>query len=177
MGTFRPGYWNYRPDVPVSWTAKAGKTLVEAATEKLKIRIDKRTGALQFYDANGKLLLSEKADLPRQIEIGARPDTWTYFDWAKNEKLSAKGNLADDLERMNQKARYISFGGRNLKMPLLLSDNGYGIGVAAERNVICCTVPTYGKYVYTDGADQIDYYFMYGGDYKNTLELYKKVNM
>ena len=177
MGTFRPGYWNYRPDVPVSWTAKAGKTLVEAATEKLKIRIDKRTGALQFYDANGKLLLSEKADLPRQIETGARPDTWTYFDWAKNEKLSAKGNLADDLERMNQKARYISFGGRNLKMPLLLSDNGYGIGVAAERNVICCTVPTYGKYVYTDGADQIDYYFMYGGDYKNTLELYKKVNM
>ena len=177
MDTFRPGYWNYRPDVPVSWTAKAGKTLVEAATEKLKIRIDKRTGALQFYDANGKLLLSEKADLPRQIETGARPDTWTYFDWAKNEKLSAKGNLADDLERMNQKARYISFGGRNLKMPLLLSDNGYGIGVAAERNVICCTVPTYGKYVYTDGADQIDYYFMYGGDYKNTLELYKKVNM
>mgnify|MGYP007103143371 CR=1 FL=1 len=64
---------------------------------------------------------------------------------------------------MNQKARYISFGGRTMRMPLLISDKGYGIGITAEHSVICCTIPTYGNYVYTDGTDQIDYYFIYGG--------------
>ena len=172
---FRDGYWNYRPKTPVNWTAKAGKTLVEVATEKLKLRMDKRNGALQFYDSGGKLLLSEKPELPRQIETGIHPATWTYFDWAKSEKLSARGNLSGDLERMNQKARYISFGGRNLRMPLLVSDCGYGLGIAAEKNVICCTIPTYGKYVYTDGSEQIDYYFLCGGDYSHTLELYRKI--
>ena len=60
-------------------------------------------------------------------------------------------------------------------MPLLLSEYGYGIGVAAEQSVICCTLPMYGLYLYTDGTDQIDYYFLYGGDRKRTLELYKNV--
>ena len=175
MGSFQEGYWNYQPDTLPSWSAKAGKTLVEAATENLIVRIDKRTGALQFCDRKGKLLLAEKADLPRQIETGSHSDTWTYFDWGKTEKISAKGSLNEDLERMNQKARYISFGGRTMRMPLLISDKGYGIGITAEHSVICCTIPTYGNYVYTDGTDQIDYYFIYGGDSKNTLELYKKI--
>ena len=175
MGSFQEGYWNYQPDTLPSWSAKAGKTLVEIATENLIVRIDKRTGALQFCDRKGKLLLTEKADLPRQIETGSHSDTWTYFDWGKTEKIYAKGSLNEDLERMNQKARYISFGGRTMRMPLLISDKGYGIGITAEHSVICCTIPTYGNYVYTDGTDQIDYYFIYGGDSKNTLELYKKI--
>ena len=32
-----------------------------------------------------------------------------------------------------------------------------------------------GKYVYTDGSEQIDYYFLCGGDYSHTLELYRKI--
>ena len=62
-----------------------------------------------------------------------------------------------------------------LKGDTVIFDKGYGIGITAEHSVICCTIPTYGNYVYTDGTDQIDYYFIYGGDSKNTLELYKKI--
>lgn len=172
---FDPGYWNYEPETPVSWTAKEGKSLVEVATGKLAVRIDKKTGALLFFDRNGKLLLAEKAALPRQMEAGAVPQSWIYFDWSKNEKLSARGILAEDLERMNHKARYISFGGRPLRMPLLVSEYGYGIGVAAQRTVMCCDIPMYGPYLYIDGSKQIDYYFLYGGNYETTLELYKRL--
>ncbi len=173
---FQDGYWGRSPEGPVSWTARAGKNLVEVATENLKARIDKKTGAVQFFDQKGKLLLAERPDLPRQIETGVHSHAWAYFDWGKNEKLSAKGVLTDDMERMNQKARYISFGGRSLRMPLLISDSGYGLGIAAEQAAICCTIPTYGKYVYTDGTGRIDYYFIFGGDQKHTLELYKKIS-
>lgn len=173
MGEFEPGHWNYRSDVPVSWRAKEGRTLAEVATEKLVVRIDKKTGALAFYEKGGKLLLAEKQALPRQIE--APSQTWVYFDWPKKEKLSAKGVLADQLERMNQKARYISFGGQGLRMPLVVSEYGYGIGVNAKKTVMCCDIPMYGPYLYTEGMAQIDYYFLYGGNYESTLELYKKL--
>ena len=62
-----------------------------------------------------------------------------------------------------------------MRMPLLLSDRGYGIGFAAEQTVICCMISMYGNYLYTDGTDQIDYYFLYGGSTSGTLELYKKI--
>ena len=172
---FRKGYWEYEPEQPVKWTARAGKKLVEMATERISVIVDKGSGALQFFAKNGNRLLAERPDQPRRIEASVSFETWNYFDWAKGEKISAKGILAEDLQRMNQKARYISFGGGKMRMPLLLSEYGYGIGTAAERTVMCCMVPMYGNYVYTDGADQIDYYFLYGGDRKQTLNLYYKI--
>lgn len=175
MAEFAPGYWNYEPAQSPPWTAREGKNLVEVSTGKITVRIEKKTGALLFFDKQGKVLLAEKAALPRQMEGGPDFRTWVYFDWPKTEKLSAKGILDTDLERMNQKARYISFGGKMLRMPLLVSERGYGIAAAGERTVMCCDIPMYGPYLYTDGASQIDYYFLYGGNYQGILELYKKL--
>ena len=174
MAEFQPGYWNYEPKTLVAWTAKEGKGAVEIATEKMKVRIDKKTGALEFLDASGKRLLAEKPELPRQVEYGTIAETWVYFDWPKKEKLFAKGILDTKLEPMNLKARYISFGQKPLRMPLLVSENGYGIGVAVAGTALCCAIPMYGPYIYTDGM-QIDYYFLYGGYYEGTLELYKNI--
>ncbi len=78
---------------------------------------------------------------------------------------------------MNEKARFISFGGKRLRMPLLVSEYGYGIGVAAGRTVMCCDTSMFGPYLYTDGTEQIDYYFLCGGTYEAILELYKKVTV
>ena len=135
---FEAGYWNCEPEREGFWKAKDGKFLAEITTGSIFIQADKKTGALQFLNAQKKLLLSEKAAMPRQCESTDTPETWVYFDWAKNEPLFAKGLLADEWERLNQKARYISFGGRKMRMPLLVSANGYGIGVSAEKTAMCC---------------------------------------
>ncbi len=172
---FADGYWDYKLESQVPWTARTGKNLVEVGTGKITVRIDKRTGAILFFNKKGKLLLAEKAALPRQVESGVTSQTWVYFDWHKDEKLSAKGILADELIQMNQKARYISFGKQKLRMPLLISKYGYGIGGAAQKDVICCNIPMYGTYLYTEGIGQIDYYFFYGEDYGTILELYKQL--
>ena len=172
---FRKGYWEYEPEQPVKWTARAGNKLAEMSTERISVIIDKGTGALQFFDKKGKRLLAERPEQPRRIETSASSETWNYFDWTNAEKIYAKGILEEELQQMNQKARYISFGGGKMRMPLLLSEYGYGIGTAGERTVMCCMIPMYGKYVYADGADQIDYYFLYGGDRKRTLHLYYKL--
>lgn len=174
---FEAGPWNYRPAQPAAWTAKEGRNLVEIATSGIVVRVDKKTGALQFFDRKGKLLLAEKAQMPRQMETAAGCQNWIYFDWQKSEKLLAKGMLADQTERMSQKARYISFGGKKLRMPLLFSSQGYGIGVPARGTVLCCAIPMYGPYLYTEGEKQIDYYFIYGESYEAVLKQYNLITV
>ena len=164
-----------RPEENLVWTARAGKSLAELSTGKLTVQIDRRSGAIRFLSADGRKLLSESTGLPRQIESGEKIRTWEYFNWTKEEKHSAKGILSEDLERMTCKARYISFGGKRLRMPLLVSGYGYGIGIASEETVLCCTVPMYGTYIHTEGNGQIDYFFLYGEDYTGILELYRMI--
>ena len=59
--------------------------------------------------------------------------TWTFFDWSGSEKLKAKGILSTEWLDLTAKARYVSFGGKQARMPLLVSNRGYGIAAAASR--------------------------------------------
>lgn len=173
---FTKGHWEYEPEKYPSWTARKSATQYEIATAKIAIRVDKTTGVLNFLDKKGKLLLKEDSKVPRQIETcGNQVQSWNYFEWPKNQRLCAKGILDDDLERMNGKARYISFGGKQLRMPILLSDQGYGLGIAAENSVIYCDIPMHGRYLYTEQMNQMDYYFIFGGGIKETIALYKEI--
>lgn len=175
---FAKTYWEYEPEPSLTWKAKDEGAYIQLTLSKLLVRVDKKTSAIQFLDTTETLLLAEKSKMPRQMEEELFvPQTWTYYDWANNEKLYAKGILSDDLERMTQKARYISFGGKKLRMPLLVSEKGYGLGIAAESTVMCCDISMYGPYVYTEGMEQIDYYFLYGGERENTIELYKMITL
>ncbi len=175
--SFAPCYWDRTPQPPGFWKVKEGKHLTEIITGRLCIRTDHKTGAVQFSDKQGKQLLSEKAALPRQAEAIDAPENWVYFDWAKSEPLFVKGILADELERVNQKARYISFGGKKMRLPLLVSGYGYGIAPAAEKTAMCCAIPMYGTYLYTQGSKQIDYYFLYGGSPDAVLGLYRDISV
>ena len=174
-GAPRDGYWNYIPEEAPAWTARAGKSLAELATEELKVQIDKRSGAIRFLDKNNRKLLTESRLLPRLIEPGDPVRTWNYFDWPREENLYVKGILAEDRELVRSKARYISFGGKIMRMPLVVSEYGYGLGIAADETVMCCDVPVYGTYLYTEGTKQIDYYFLYGGNYERILRLYNEL--
>lgn len=176
MTEFTPGYWNREAESTGFWKIKEARSLAELTTGKLSVRVDRKTGALQFFDKQGKLLLAEKASLPRQLETMDTLESWVYFDWQKSETLFVKGLLSDELERVNQKARYISFGGKKMRMPLIVSGLGYGIGVLAEKTAMCCTIPMYGNYLYTEGSAQIDYYFIYGKNQAAVLELYRKLS-
>ena len=175
---FSKGYWDCEVAEQSVWTARENTTVYEVSTDKVIVRVEKKTGVLHFFDKMGNLLLKEEGKLPRQMELsGAGIQTWNYFNWPKNEKLWAKGILRDDLERVNGKARYISFGKKQLRMPLLLSDKGYGLGIAAEGGVMYCGISMYGQYIYTEGMKQMDYYFIYGGNESAILDVYKELTM
>lgn len=173
-GEFPQGYWDSEPETEVNWSARAGKDTVELATDRLIVRIRKKTGALTFFDRKGRKLLEENPGIPRLLD--GRSRTWTYFQWLREEKLFAKGILAGNQEPLSHKARYISFGGKKMRMPLLYSYRGYGIGIGAGHTVLACDIPMYGTYVYTEGEAQADYSFIYG-DYETVVRQHKKLGI
>ena len=177
--TFRKGQIGEFDDssewIPVKetpkWVCKETRDEVGIATAQLLIKMQKKTGVLKFYSRAGKLLLSEREKDPRQIETEQRNQAWMYFNWARNEKLWARGMANAELYPMNMKARYISYGKKKMKMPFVVSDNGYGLAIAAKSTVMCCNIPMYGTYISTVDMPQIDYYFMYGGSAAASIEL------
>ena len=72
--------------------------------------------------------------------------------------------------KLRNSARYISTG---TGLPLLLSDQGYGLLPAASGAVISCDIPVYGTYLYMDGQAQQDYYFIAGKQQQNILNAYR----
>ena len=170
--SFADGFWKCREEKKAQFSTRENAAMYEIITKKLIIRMEKKNGALSFLDTKGTLLFKESGKEPRQIE----PDvlkTWNYFEWPKNERIVAKGILDTDLEQVNGKARYISIGGKKKRMPLLLSQKGYGISVSAENTAYFCGVGVYGQYICTENEAQIDYYVLFGGSNEENLQLYK----
>ena len=165
-------YWKPKADTSFPWSAKESKTAVLVETEKLRVMVEKKDGAVQFFTPDHKLVLSEKRDEPRMIDGGM---TWTFFDWSGSEKLKAKGILSTEWLDLTAKARYISFGGKQARMPLVVSNRGYGIAAAASRTALLCNVRTFGTYLHTAGDGQIDYYFILGKDRDEIIKQYKEL--
>ena len=146
-------------DSNFKWNCREARDVVEIATGRLLVRIDKKTGALSFYTAKGELLLTEKTQLPRQIGIAPKYQTWNYFDWTKKEILKARGETDADWLDLSNTARYVSLGIKSEKPACIMSNKGYQLLVSAGTKVMCCTIPTYGPYLYTEDEKQIDYFF------------------
>ncbi len=156
------------------WACKETKHAIGIATEQLLIQIEKRTGTLKFFTRGKKLLLSEREKDSRQVDE-EQNIVWNFFQWEKNETIWARGLSMEELLPMHMKARYISYGKKKMRMPLLVSDKGYGIGIASKGPVMCCNIPMHGTYMAVEDTKQIDYYFMYGGSAAASLELHKIV--
>ena len=162
--------WMAKAEETFSWSARESKNVVEIAAGEITVRVDKRSGAVSFWNRENQLLLAENAAEPRVI---GEEGSWVFFDWDKKERIKAKGMLDTDFLDVTLNARYISFGGKKHRMPLVLSNRGYGIAAAAKHTVLLCDIKTYGQYLYVEGERQLDYYFICGGKPENIIMRYK----
>lgn len=152
-----------------AWMYRESGNAVEFMTEELCLRIEKATGAIRYMTRDKKLLLAERNRESRQIEnnTGTGSRSWWYLDWGKEENIYGFGSGKQNGRKLNGTAVYIS-NGRAGELPFLISDRGYGIVPATDKPVICCDIPVYGSWLYTEGEPQMDYYFI-SGKRQNTI--------
>lgn len=155
------------PSIAVShidqtWMYREGNGIVELMTDELCLQINKITGAIIYMTRDRKRLLSERSKECRQIENkpGSTPKTWLFLDFQKNETLYGMGGQTQSGIKLRGSAKYIH-PKTSGELPFLLSDKGYGLLLAANGPAICCDVPAYGSYLYTE-EEAIDYYFIAG---------------
>lgn len=148
--------------------------LIELYTEELLLQADKSSGAIRYFNRERKLLLAERGQECRQIEIlpasAGSPErnacrAWLFLDWQKGEHLYALSPAGESGPNLRNTARYFSgsAGEEDRPLPFLMSDKGYGLLPATRGPAFCCDIPAYGSYLCTEPENgQMDYYVIAG---------------
>ena len=77
-------------------------------------------------------------------------------------------------ERLSKStARYISHKSKMNKLPMLLSEKGYGVVIASDEPVFCSTIPIYGSQICVENTNVLDYYFIKGKDMEEVIAIYE----
>lgn len=155
----------------MKWQQKETREAILINTKEIQLTVDKKSGAISYANAAGKTVLKEKTAPPRQMDV-VKKQNWMYFDWSRSERLSAKGVLKDDRLPLKNTTKYICYGEKSKRFPLVHSNLGYGIAVAADSDVLCCNIPMYGPYISTEHMELIDYYFIIGATEADVINRY-----
>ncbi len=155
----------------IKWQQKEAREAILINTKEIQLTVDKKSGAISYANAAGKTVLKEKTAPPRQMDV-VKKQNWMYFDWSRSERLSAKGVLKDDRLPLKNTTKYICYGEKSKRFPMVHSNLGYGIAVAADSDVLCCNIPMYGPYISTEHMELIDYYFIIGATEADVINRY-----
>jgi len=158
------------------------KTAFVITTTRLKVVVNKSTNAVTYTDPKGNEITSETADDNKTITPATIAGISTYnvstqFNSSSNEALYGLGCHPEDSLSINYK-------GRNQELlikymtgaiPVLLSTRGYGLlwdNYSASNFYGAEGGNTKFKYV-SESGKQVDYYFFYGPDFDQIINLYR----
>jgi alpha-D-xyloside xylohydrolase len=162
---------------------------------KLSIRIDKQTAAFAYVDSSGRLLTKEPArggktlvpvDVVKPVfdesaaaqSRGERSDVANFeqvidrqayhtkleFEWAEGEALYGLGSHEEGMLNLRGQHQFLYQHNMKAVVPILLSTKGYGL-VLECYSLMTFHDDAFGSYVWTDIADELDYYFIYGPEF------------
>jgi alpha-D-xyloside xylohydrolase len=174
----------------VHFTCNATDTAIIVKTSQLTVSINKHSGALTYFDQEGKVVLKETGNQGRVLKntkvLGE--STWNIeqkFDWFNDEGLYGLGQHQDGL--MNYRGHHVVLAQDNTidVVPVLVSTRGYGIfwdnySLTEFRdkplsNVKTTAGSTRSGSLWSEVADKIDYYFMYGPELDNVISSYRNL--
>jgi len=172
---------NNKWDYPAFKLAET-KTAFVITTTRLKVIVNKATNAVTYTDLKGNEITSETTDANKTITPATIAGINTYnvstqFNSPSNEALYGLGCHPEDSLSINYK-------GRNQELlikymtgaiPVLLSTRGYGLlwdNYSASNFYGAEAGNTKFKYV-SESGKQVDYYFFYGPDFDQIINLYR----
>jgi len=148
----------------INWDLKQNERTITISTNKLTAEVNIETGAIRFYDRNGKLLLQEHPGNPHTMTEAEVMGEKTYhaiqrFIPAGEEGIFGLGQHQEGYTNYRGKEVILVQTNTVAVNPFLVSTNGYGILWDNYSKTIFKDNET-NRSFWSEVADQIDYYFI-----------------
>ncbi len=131
---------------------------------------------ISVFDDPGEALSRQSADgvridaLPsRQVIDRQAFHTKLEFEWAPDEALYGLGSHEEGMMNLRRQHQYLYQQNMKTVVPILVSTRGYGI-LFDSYSLITFHDDAFGSYVWTDVADELDYYFIYGPEFDQIVQ-------
>ena len=166
---------------PVKFNITASVGHIDINTGQLIVRIDRKTNAITYLTAAGKVITSEDKDnkvMQQQTVAGIETYSCsTTFNSPADEGLFGLGCHPTDSLSINYKGRDQDMAIKYMTgaIPVLLSTKGYGLmwdNYAASNFYGTVADNTKFKYV-SESGKQVNYYFFYGPGFDHIIDLYR----
>jgi len=162
----------------VVFTVQESAESLTVATERLRVVADKRTGALTFLGADGRVLTRERADQPYMIKpvtISGAPsyEVRQTFTLAPDESLYGLGQYNEPYMDYRGKEVLLVQTNIGIVVPFLVSTNRYGILWDIYSKMTFKDDAT-GATLWAESAPGgMDYYFVAGGTMDGVIAGYR----
>ncbi|TSD67360.1 DUF4968 domain-containing protein [Inquilinus sp. KBS0705] len=165
----------------IAYTVTDNGTDITITTSRLKLKVNKATNAITYFDTTGHVITSE-ASSNKTMTAATIAGIETYnctteFNSPADEALYGLGCHPLDSLSINYKGRNQDMAIKYLTgaIPVMLSTKGYGLmwdNYSASNFYGAEDGNTKFKYV-SESGKQVDYYFFYGPDFDQVINLYR----
>lgn len=163
----------------VKWTYEETAADEILVTAKLKVAVDRKTGAVRFSDAGGKPYLGESADGGKSLTPkGNSFESCQRFALQTDEAVYGLGQHQNGLLNYRGSVIHLQQQNREVGVPVLVSSKGYGL-LWDNASVTDIDIPAAitGKplTLTSEAADGIDYYFIAGPKLDDVVAGYRRL--
>jgi alpha-D-xyloside xylohydrolase len=139
--------------------ARGGKTLTPVNV--VKTIFDESAAAQSRQSVDG-----ERSDVSNFEQVIDRQayHTKLEFEWAAGEALYGLGSHEEGMLNLRGQHQYLYQQNVKVALPVLLSTRGYGL-MLDNYSLMIFRDDAFGSYLWTDIADELDYYFIYGPEF------------
>jgi alpha-D-xyloside xylohydrolase len=167
-----------------SFTLSESEDAILITTGKLKIRIDRKTNAVGYFDLKGNEILSEAKEYNKVMRdttvAGIQTSSCaTSFTSPANEALYGLGCHPTDTLSINYKGRNQNMAIKYLTgaIPVVLSTRGYGLlwDNYSESNFYGAENNNSQFTYISESGKMVDYYFFYGPSFDRIIDEYRNL--
>jgi alpha-D-xyloside xylohydrolase len=133
--------------------------------------VDENTLAKKVITPDG-----EKTELinPKKVFDKASYHTKLKFVWAEDEAIYGLGQHEEGVMNLRGTNQYVYQTNLKIAMPVIVSTKGYGFLVDTDSYMLF-NDDVFGSYLYTDADDEMDFYFIYGGNIDGVVAGYRSL--
>ena len=151
---------------------------VTLTTAKLKVVIERESGAMHYCGADGKPLTTESYRSLQPVEVNGEKTFHAeafFAIYGSHEGLYGLGQHQAGVWNYRGETVDLSQENTNIAVPLLVSTNGYGIFWNNPSRSRVNNRFVHMLYLSAEVADRVDYYFIYGPEADQIIGHYREL--